>query len=169
MAQTAEEERRQLRPYRRFVGLIFALAITVPSIFILRGIIRVLDRLPSAETMYRPQQVDTRGLLACAEDLERLELKMRRAAADYLIQPSGADWKSIAQGLEVERLSLMARCHLEAPHNPAAQELAHAAHQLEGLLRSHSLLFERHGVDAAAHSQESRAALGRAREILRAD
>lgn len=168
-----EEERRALRPYRRVVVVIFALAIAALSALVLRGIIRALDRLPSAAALHKPDEVDVRALRACAEDLERLEVRIRRAAGEALSRSPAAEdppeWETTATGFELERLTLVARCHLdEASEEPAAQELAVAAAAVEGLLRAYGLLHARHRAEGLGHSREAQRALERAREALRA-
>ena len=80
-------EEEQNRPYRRFVGLIFALAVALACVLILRGVIRHLDRLPSAGDQARPPSVDVRALRACAEDLDKLTAKVLRLGSRALGEP----------------------------------------------------------------------------------
>ena len=168
-----DEERRQLRPYRRFLALLLVVAIVGLCGLILRGIIRTLDRLPSAESMQRLEVVDTRALAACAEDLERLEARVRRAGADALGRAAPAeapdDFDTVARGLETERLKVVARCRLDEPRgDPIITELAHAAAALERLLRAYALLVQRFGAEGRPDVQELREALDRARAQLQA-
>lgn len=168
-----EEERRQLRPYRRFLAFLLAIAIVVLCALVLRGIIRTLDRLPSMEAMQRLEVVDTRALAACAEDLERLELRVRRAGSDALGQaealPPPDDFETVVAELETERLKVVARCRLDEPRgDPAMEELARAAASVERLLRDYVLLVQRFGAEGRTESRETQEALGRARELLRA-
>lgn len=169
MTETEGEEKKALRPYRRFVGVLFALTIVVLSVLILRGIIRSLDRLPSAESLHRPSHVDTRALRACAEDLEKLELRIRTVGAQALKEVAGPDWSAQEQALEVERLTIVARCHLDQPtSDPAAQDLAVAAGAIERLLRTYGLLHARHVAEGQPLSKEAAEALARAISALKA-
>ncbi len=167
-----DRERRELRPYRRFVIALFALAIAVLCGFVLRGIVRTLDRLPSSAGLYRPDRVDDRALRACGEDLERLEARVRRAAGEALgrgPEARGSDraWAAVATKLELERLGVVARCHLEEPgQDPAQQALAGAAERLEALVGVYGLLVAREEREALPESEALRRALERAAAVL---
>ncbi len=166
-----EEEGRALRPYRRFVRILFALAIVGFCAIILRGIIRTLDRLPSVERLDRPERVDERALRACAEDLERLEARVRRSGGEALARADskvGAEqWKVTADAIEVDRLRIVARCHLEeASADTAASELANAARSMESLIRSYHFLHARHVAEGLPESEAARASIRRALETL---
>lgn len=165
-----EAERRELRPYRRLVGGIFTVALAAMCAFILRGIIRTLDRMPSVENLVQPGAVDTRALRACAEDLDKLEARTRKEAGKaFASDGDEADaWEPIARALELERLQILARCHLhQASDDPVVHDLATAASGIEGQLRSYSLLYARHRGDGAPLSRETRSALERASAALR--
>lgn len=165
------EEKKALRPYRRFVGLLFALTILLLSVLILRGIIRSLDRLPTAGTLARPAVVDTRALRACAEDLEKLEARTRLVGGQALAhrEPTNPDWAAQEQGLEVERLTIVARCHLDQPSgDPVVQDLSGAANAVERLIRTYGLLHARLVAEGHPLSKEVAEALGRANAALKA-
>ena len=163
-------EKRANRPYRRFVGVIFALTITILSILILRGIIRSIDRMPTADALSRPGHVDTRALRACAEDLEKLEAKIRLAGSTALGKAEDTDppWPATEQALEVERLHIVARCHLESGEDdPAVQDLATASSAIERLIRNYGLLHARHLSEGMSISAEAKEALLRANTALK--
>jgi hypothetical protein len=162
-------EEEQNRPYRRFVRIVFALAITLLCGLVLRGIVRHLDRLPSANAIERPATVDVRALRACAEDFDKLIGATRRAAGRAFAEPQGKDgWRGVAHELEVERLSIVARCRLdESSDDPVVHDLGRAAEGIEGLLRSYSLLYARHFEDGEKAAGEAREALDRATSALK--
>ena len=145
-----DAEKKSLRPYRRFVRVLFFLAIAAFCAILLRGIVNTLDRLPTAETLDRPERVDDRALRACAIDLDKLEARVRAGGAEALGAPSSAEapekaWKTKVDAIELERLKIVARCHLEDdPDDPAARDLAEAAQRLENLIRSYNFLHSRH-------------------------
>lgn len=166
-----EEEGKALRPYRRFVRILFMLAIVGFCAIILRGIIRTLDRLPSVEHLDRLELVDERALRACAEDLERLEARVRRAGGESLMRAdSKADaeqWRATADVIEVDRLRIVARCRLEeSATDPVAAELAKAAQAVEALIRSYHFLHARHVAEGLPESQAAKGAIRRALETL---
>lgn len=168
-----EEERRHLRPYRRFLAVVLLIAISAFSWFVLDGIIRALDRLPSAAAMQRLEVVDDRALLACTEDLGKLELRVRQAASLLLAAAPAptppTDWESQADLLETRRLEIVARCRLDEPGSDAAQRaLARAAAHIEQLLRSYSLLEARFAVEGRPAASEAARALQDARQTLEA-
>jgi hypothetical protein len=168
-----EHERRALRPYRWFVVLLFALAIATLCGFILRGIIRTLDRLPSSAGLHRPEEVDVRALRACAEDLERLEARIRRAGGEAVSgafpeEQAALDWRRTADALELERLTIVARCHLEEPGaDPAQRELSFAAAKIEALLSGYGLLRARFEAETGLDARDARRALDRGQLDLR--
>jgi hypothetical protein len=169
----AEEERRQLRPYRRFVIILFVVVLVALCAFVLRGIIRTLDRLPSISTFQKLDSVDERALLACADDLDKLNLRTRREAGRVFTEIPGpkstADgWEPIGNKLEQERLQIVARCRLdEAGEDPVAQDLHRAADEMEEVLRSYSLLYARHKEDGLKHAVQAEEAYRRALQALR--
>jgi hypothetical protein len=171
--QREAEERKQLRPYRRLVGLIFALAIAVVAVFVLRGIIRRLDRLPSVDALLKPTVVDVRALRACAEDLDKLEVRIRALAGRAFseLPPEGqraADWQALSADVELERISIVARCRLHEPNeDPVVKDLEEAANHLEALMRSYGLLYGRHEDDGLLHSTDAKRALQRAGTALK--
>lgn len=173
-AESEAEERKQLRPYRRLVGAIFAVAVVVACVLVMRGIIRHLDRLPSLEGLAKPKVVDVRGLRACAEDLERLEVRIRTSAglAFTELPVDGAaesPWDVHAKALELERLQIVARCRLNEPTTDGAvADLEKAVGELEELLRAYSLLYARHEESGIPHAKEAREALRRALAALAA-
>lgn len=164
-------ERRANRPYRRFVGGVFVLVLAVIATGVLRGIIQRLDRLPSVESFLGPERVDDRALLACAEDLGRLELRIRTTAGrsfarDPETEPR-VDWPEEAAKLETERVRIVARCRLhESAGDAVVADLETASDRLEALLRSYNLLLARHEDDGERAATEARAALRRARSAL---
>lgn len=168
------EERRQLRPYRRLVGVLFTVAVSVAAVIILRGIIRHLDRMPTAGVPDKSTVVDVRALRACAEDLEKLEARVRQgASAAFGVLPAEdrapADWESIAHPFEVDRLSIVARCHLEEPTTDTiVTDLEAASNEIEALIRSYALLYGRHSEDGLPHALEARRILKRAGAALSA-
>jgi hypothetical protein len=168
------EERRQLRPYRRLVALIFTVALIVASVFVLRGIIRHLDRLPSVDAIHQPASVDLRALKACADDLEKLEARVRvlagKAFAAVPVEgEKAAEWQALAAGLELERVTIVARCRLHEPSSDVVvKDLETAANAIENLLRSYALIYGRHVEDGISQSVDARRALGRAMTALRA-
>ncbi|MCC7381832.1 MAG: hypothetical protein IT384_08390 [Deltaproteobacteria bacterium] len=167
---TGPREEEQNRPYRRFVGVMFALAIAVLCGLVLRGIVRHLDRMPSSTQLDRPASVDTRALRACAEDLDRLAIQTRKLAGRAFTETptDEGEWVRTQQGLELERLSIVARCHLdESSEDPVRQDLTLAAERIEGLLRSYSLLLARHREDGLKQADEMTQALERAAAALR--
>ncbi|MCK6550941.1 hypothetical protein L6R52_34205 [Myxococcota bacterium] len=173
-AEAEAEERKQLRPYRRLVGAIFAIAVVVACVLVFRGIIRHLDRLPSLEGLDKPKVVDVRALRACAEDLDRLELRIRTLAGQAFAElpvegAAQSPWDVHAKQLELERLSIVARCRLNEPTTDGAvADLEKAVGELEELLRSYSLLYARHKESGIPSSKEAREALRRALAALAA-
>jgi len=166
----AEAESVSNRPYRRLVGVLFALAIGVICTSILRGVVRALDRLPSAATLERPAVVDTRALRACGEDLDKLEQKIRKTAGIALseLPPELPTWPAARRDMEVERITIVARCRLDEPTEDAAiQDLERAAERLEDLLRAYALLYDRHVDDGVVRSRDAREALDRANTALK--
>jgi hypothetical protein len=164
----AVSEEEQNRPYRRFVGVMFALAIAALCGLVLRGIVRHLDRMPSPSALERPDHVDDRALRACAEDLDRLIGATRKAAGRAFAAPAANTWPQAARELEMERISIVARCHLDEPtEDGVAQQLAAAAEGIEGSLRSYSLLYARHLEDGLKRSEEAHKAIESALEALR--
>lgn len=162
-----DEERRQLRPYRLFLSLLLAIAIFGLCGIILRGIINTLDRLPTAETMQRLDVVDVRALRACAEDLGRLEAHTRAEAARALGAQSPPPWDTLRRALEVERLTIVARCRLdEDSQDPALLELKRASTALESLLRTYTLMFERLDKEGGAARDELQEALRALRPLI---
>ncbi len=168
---TREEERRQNRPYRRFVRIVFFVAMSVLCVLVLRGIIRSLDRMPSPATQHSLAPVDVRALRACAEDLERLERRLRTASADLLTRDTETppeDWQTFAQPYEMERLTIVARCNLDAGSNdPVVRDLKTAASAIEDLARNYSLLYDRHKENGIPRSKEAAEALRRANDALK--
>ncbi|MBK8013217.1 MAG: hypothetical protein IPK13_17900 [Deltaproteobacteria bacterium] len=173
ISNAIDEERRQNRPYRRLVGILFGVAILALVSLFLRGIVRTLDRLPSASVEEHHGAADVRALRACADDLEKLELQIRKSASALFAQSVAneanmPDWRTIALPFEVERLNISARCGLDADgqENPAVRDLALASSEIEALLRAYALLYDRHRDDGAKRSREARHALDRALKTL---
>ena len=168
---TSDEDRRQYRPYRRFVRIVFFLAVGVMTALILRGIIRSLDRMPTPADVRPTGPVDIRALRACAEDLEKLEARLRSAAGKLLARsPSGKveSWHTFIQPFELDRLSVVARCKLDEPSSdPAVADLSAASSAIEELARSYSLIYEQHKKDGWEQSRESTEALLRANKRLK--
>lgn len=173
MSDPQAEERRQLRPYRRVVGLIFVIVLLFGAVVTLRGIIRHLDRLPSVDALYKTPDVDVRALRACAEDLEKLEARARttcgRAFAELPpLEGPLPEWQTFGAPLELELLTIVARCRLHEPSEDAVvKDLESAAIHLEAMLRSYALLYARHVDDGARESRESRELLKRATDALK--
>lgn len=163
-----DEERRRFRPYRRFLAVLVLVGAFGISGLILRGIINTLDRLPSVETMDRLDVVDVRALRACATDLERLEVRARKDAANTL--EKDLPWVPVLRTLETERLRVVARCRLdESREDPAIQELSRAATALENVLRVYTLAFERIKNEGGPERDEMRAAVRAVEPLLEAD
>jgi hypothetical protein len=166
------EEKKRLRPYRRLVGVLFAVAIVVGAVVILRGIIRHLDRMPSADTLQKPQLVDVRALRACAEDLKLLEAKIREAAATALSTTPAENqipptWESLSRPFVLDRISIEARCRLnEKGTDPVVQDLDTAASEIDAVLSSYQLLYSRNLEAMVPHAQNAQAALKRALDAL---
>lgn len=163
------EERRQLRPYRRFVLAVFGLTFVAMMGFMLRGIIRHLDRMPSIESFERLDTVDSRALRACAEDLLKLEIQIRTVAGTRLAavdNPVPAE--QIWENFERDRLTIVARCQLDdGRDDSAAQEVASGADALELLIRGFALLEERHTKEVRPHSDDARSRLERGGSIAK--
>ena len=169
------EEKKQLRPYRRFVGILFTIAVVVTSTVILRGIIRHLDRMPSVDESKKPAIVDVRALRACSEDLERLEARLLATAGTWLSQlpaegeSAPKEWEPLSRQFEIDRLGIVARCNLSDPSSdPAITDLQEASNELESVIRAYGLLYSRHLEDGLPHAVEARAALKRANTALSA-
>jgi hypothetical protein len=168
--QAREEERRELRPYRRFVRAVFFILMGVLCAIVLRGIIRSLDRLPSASGVRPDGPVDVRALRACAEDLERLERRLRLGAGEILARDPETQepWQTMAQTFELERATIVARCNLDAgSDDPVVRDLRSAASAIEDLARSYTLVWERHKENGLPRSRDAIEALRRANEALR--
>lgn len=171
-ADAREEERKKNRPYRRFVRVVFFVAAAVMAGLILRGIIRSLDRMPSPTGARPSGPLDVRALRACAEDLGKLEQRLRTAAGELLSRnPSETteSWQTFVQPIELERMSIVARCNLDEPTNdPAVEDLKIAAGALEDLARSYALLYERHKEEGLKRARDAQNALDRAHRTLKA-
>jgi hypothetical protein len=169
---TGAEERRQLRPYRRLVGIIFAVLIAIGAFVILRGIIRHLDRMPSSDALQKPNLVDVRALRACAEDLERLERAVRQAggAAFSGIPAEDApvpDWEVLSRQFVVDRVAIEARCRLnEKSDDAAVAELETASNEIDALIRAYQVLYGRQVEDVLPHALNAESALRRANAAL---
>ncbi len=161
-----DEERKQLRPYRVFLALLIIICLTALCGMVLRGIVNTLDRLPSTATMQRLDEVDVRALRACADDLGKLEGRIRERAGDTVVGEADLSWEQSRQAFELERLQIVARCRLDEPGaDPAVQELARAATALENVTRTYTLLFERLNNQQSGHEFQS--ALGTVRQLLK--
>lgn len=173
MAEPRSEEEREAvanRPYRRLVGGVFAILVVVLCGGLIRGVVRAIDRLPSAATLERPAVVDVRALRACAEDLDKLEVKIRQSAAKAFGEAPAPDdgWNAARDAHELERITIVARCRLDEPTEDAAiHDLERAAEGLESLLRAYNLLHARHVDDGLRHSAATRQALERATHALK--
>lgn len=169
--ETREEERRELRPYRRFVRIVFFIFLIILCGGVLRGIIRSLDRMPSASGVRPDGPVDVRALRACAEDLERLERRLRLGAGELLVRDPEIpmeSWQSFAQAFELERATIVARCNLDSgSDDPVVRDLKSAASAIEDLARNYGLLYERHEENGIGHSKDALEALRRANEALK--
>jgi hypothetical protein len=164
-----EEEKRQLRPYRRFVRIVFFVFLSVLCFVVLRGIIRSLDRMPTSGV--RPNgPVDDRALRACVEDLERLERRLRTAAGELLAGDSSTEsWQTFVQPYELDRLGIVARCNLDADSDdPVVRDLKVAASAVEDLARSYALAYDRHKENGLPRSKDVASALQRANDALKA-
>ena len=164
------ERGENYRPYRRFMIVLFTVLVFGICGVIIRGITRTLDRLPQAEHMLSSRPLDGRALRACAEDLRKLETKIRISASQQLGRAPADEvrWEKVAAQLELERVTLVGRCGLhEGSDDPARAALASAAEALEELLRVYGFL--EHRFDEAARPASARAleALGEAETRLR--
>lgn len=172
--RSPEEERRSLRPYRRFVRILFFLAILAFAAIIIRGIVRTLDRLPSVDRLHQLEHVDERALRACADDLERIEVRVRKLGGETLALPPSktidpASWRTAMDQIEVERLRVVARCRLQdGSDDPVVVDLLAASNSIEALARSYQFLFARHASEGLPHSERARASIQQALETLRA-
>lgn len=166
-------EKRELRPYRRLVVAIFAAVILAAGVFVLRGIVRHLDRLPTVDKLEKPSVVDVRGLRACAEDLDRLETRVREGAGKMLAslsrdQERMTAARELTEELSLELLRIVARCRLhEVSSDPVVADLEAAANELELMIRAFAVLYDRHAEDVLPHSVEARRTLERATAQLR--
>ncbi len=163
----ARTEERQYKPYRRFLVVVFALLVCGLCGMIIRGITRTLDRLPQAEHMATSAPLDARALKACAEDLRRLESKVRTTAGRRFTVVNGPKFGAEANALELERLKLVGRCGLQNPQGDAAREaLARAAEGIETLLRVYALLDSRFADEGYTASSNVKEALQQADRLL---
>ena len=163
-----DEEKRQLRPYRYLVFLLFWLAVTSLCGLLIRGVIRHLDRMPSVATFASLDAVDERALLACGEDLRKLEVEVRARFAKLITGPPQASNDAPWDALERRRLEIVARCRLsELGDDPLATALNTAAGEIERLIRGFALMFERYDNEVRGHSSEAQGHLERARSIVK--
>jgi len=162
------DERRKLRPYRLLVRIVFWVALLAFITFVLRGIIRHLDRMPSVDQYDRLASVDTRALRACGDDLGRMITDLHRLRARLATDPDADEDVERWEELEARRLAIVARCHLDQPgSDPAEIELAAAADTIEkliGLTAVHEARFQK---EVAPYAEEAAAELERSAAILR--
>ena len=165
--QAGEDERRQLRPYRRFVLLVFWLAVTSLCGLLIRGVIRHLDRMPSVGTFASPDSVDGRALRACGDDLLKLEADVRTRFAGLIAGGAVVSGDEPWNELESRRLKIVARCRLSEPgEDPLATNLNAAAGEIERLIRGFALMFQRYENEVWGHSKDAQESIQRARTIL---
>ena len=142
MPGKSQTEQQQLRPYRYAVAAILTLAFCALLGFVLNGIVRHLDRMPSVEQFTQPTSVDKRALKACAADLDKLEKKVRKEAAQLFQSISHDAHESRWQALETSRLEIIARCKLNKPGSHLAHaSLVLATEHIESQLRAFNLLY----------------------------
>ncbi len=172
-ASQHQEDRRQYRPYRRFVAGIFGVCTVLLCGVILVGIINSLDRLPSVHGLRSPEVVDTRALRACSDDLAKLKKLVQKGAGRLFSGGQAAmdplqEWKSFADPIELERLKIVARCKLhDSGDDPAANSLLQAATALESLLRAYALAHARYREGGLPRALETEKALKKADALLK--
>jgi hypothetical protein len=163
-----KSEQQQLRPYRRLVTTVFVLGVIALFAFVGRGIIGHLDRMPSVDQFAQPDFVDHRALKACAEDLNKLERLVRKEAAILFTSIGPTPHEPVWQSLKKDRLKIIARCMLnEDGTHPAHHSLQVAAENIESQIRSFYLLYEKHQIESAEYSSQSREAIREALEHLK--
>ncbi len=172
-AAEQQEDRRQYRPYRRFVAAIFGVCTVLLCGVILVGIINSLDRLPSVHGLRCPDIVDTRPLRACSDDLSKLKNVIQKGAGRLFSGGQAAmdplkEWKEFADPIELERLKIVARCKLhDSSDDPAANSLLQAATSLESLLRAYALAHARYRESGLPRALETEKALKNAEALLK--
>ncbi|MEE2901865.1 MAG: hypothetical protein VYC39_06020 [Myxococcota bacterium] len=159
-----KSEQQQLRPYRYVVGVFLAIIFAILMTFLVNGIVRHLDRLPSVEQYRQLQTVDSRALKACGLDLQQLEINIRNQAGKILSQPKAGAHEEVWQSFEEKRLKIVARCKLNQESlDPAHVSLAKSAELVESELRSFHLLLAKFNRESKEYASEFQA------EILRFD
>ncbi len=167
------EERRQLKPYRRFVAAVLGIVSMVLFGMLIRGISRALDRLPSPEQHQSLSQVDQRALLACADDLKRLESRLRKVAGSALAKvPTPGEpvlsWQQLTTEIETERVMVVARCRLEDQRQGSPGGLvAEGAAELANEMSEYGLIYQRHLGASQRHALKARNSLGEAIKQLK--
>ena len=167
MSNGQNSEQQQLRPYRYIVGAFLAVIFAVLIIFLVNGIVKHLDRLPSVEQYRQLQTVDGRALKACALDLKQLELKIRTQAGKILSQSKADPHEQIWQSFEEQRLKIVARCKLNQESSDLAHiSLAKSAELVESELRSFHLLLAKFNRESQEYSAEFQAEIQRFESLL---
>ena len=160
-------EQQQLRPYRYIVGAFLAVIFAVLITFLVNGIVKHLDRLPSVDQYRQLQTVDSRALKACALDLKQLELQIRNQAGKILSQPKAGAHEQVWQSFEEQRLKIVARCKLnQESSDPAHISLAKSAELVESELRSFHLLLAKFNRESKEYASEFQAELRRFEALL---
>ena len=148
-----KNEQQQLRPYRFVVAGFLTINFCLLLGFVLNGIVKHLDRMPSVDQFAQPQSVDNRALKACTIDLQKLEVRIRKEAARLFESPNPVTGEPIWQNLEKARLEIMARCKLTTPDShPAHASLVNATEQIESQIRAFNLLYAKHLKESSDYS-----------------
>ena len=136
-------------------------------IFLVNGIVRHLDRLPSIDQYQQLRTVDSRALKACALDLQQLEIKIRNQAGKILTEPQAGAHEEVWQSFEERRLKIVARCKLnQESSDPAHVSLAKSAELVESELRSFHLLLEKFNRESKEYASEFQAEIRRFKTLL---
>jgi len=169
-SKAREQERQQLRPYRRLVTALFTIGVMGLCGFMGRGIIHHLDRMPSADQFTQPSAIGHRALQACAEDLSRLERQTRGSLSNLFKHNRRTPHESVWQKLEHDRLRIIARCKLNHEWNPplpAVSSLKTAADNIQSQIRSFHLLYSKYQRESAEYSTQSKHSIREATELLK--
>jgi hypothetical protein len=142
------------------VGVLLALVFFSLCAFVLNGIVRHLDRLPSVEQFSQPKFVDHRALKACALDIKKLEKRIRDQAAKLFTNDAIDPHESTWQSLEERRLEIVARCKLNrSGTHPAHASLLTAIENIESQIRAFHLLYDKHQRESVEYSMQAQRAV----------
>lgn len=168
MPGQSKTEQQQLRPYRYVVAAILALAFFCLVGFVVNGIVKHLDRLPSVDQFTEPKSVDKRALIACATDLKKLDSRIRKEAAKLFQSELRDPHEALWQALEKSRLEIIARCKLNKPGSHAAHaSLVAATEHIESQLRAFHLLYSKHLRESGDYSSQAQEEIQKALQTLK--